>query len=68
MPKKKAAVAMSGGVDSSLAAWLLKDAGYEVIGVHLKLWADPDYEDNITILKQTCAALDIPLHELFKNF
>jgi tRNA-specific 2-thiouridylase len=64
MPKKKAAVAMSGGVDSSLAAWLLKDAGYEVIGVHLKLWADPNYEDNIATLQQTCAALDIPLHEL----
>ena len=64
MAEKKAAVAMSGGVDSSLAAWLLKDAGYEVIGVHLKLWADPDYENNIATLKQTCAALDIPLHEL----
>jgi len=64
MPKKKVAVAMSGGVDSSLAAWLLKDAGYEVIGVHLKLWADPDYEDNIAILKQTSSSLNIPFHEL----
>ena len=44
MPEEKVAVAMSGGIDSSLAAWLLKDAGYEVVGVHLKLWADPDYE------------------------
>ena len=64
MPKKKVAVAMSGGVDSSLAAWLLKDEGYEVIGVHLKLWADPGYEDNIAILKQTSSSLNIPLHEL----
>jgi tRNA-specific 2-thiouridylase len=64
MAKKKAAVAMSGGVDSSLAAWLLTDEGYEVIGVHLKLWADPNYEDNLANLKQTCASLSIPLHEL----
>ena len=64
MPKKKVAVAMSGGVDSSLAAWLLKDAGYEVTGVHLKLWADPEYEGNLAILKQTCSLLKIPLHEL----
>jgi tRNA-specific 2-thiouridylase len=64
MPKKKVAVAMSGGVDSSMAASLLKDADYEVIGVHLRLWADPSYEDNIAILKQTSSSLNIPLHEL----
>ena len=64
MPKKKVAVAMSGGVDSSLAAWLLKEAGYEVTGVHLKLWANPKYDDNLAILKQTCSLLNIPLHEL----
>lgn len=36
--KKKAVVAMSGGVDSSVAAALMKDAGYEVIGIMMKLW------------------------------
>jgi len=38
MPQKRVAVAMSGGVDSSLAAALLKEAGYEVIGMTMQIW------------------------------
>ena len=60
MGNQRVAVAMSGGVDSSLAAARLKEAGYDVSGVYMQLWAD----HNISDLDHTCQLLDIPLHKL----
>jgi tRNA-specific 2-thiouridylase len=67
---KKIAVAMSGGVDSSVAAALLKDDGYDVIGVTMKLCSVKSAGEkccsisNIEDAKNIAKQLDIPHHVL----
>lgn len=72
-PHGRIAVAMSGGVDSSVAAALLVEQGWEVVGVHMKLAALPDAEkrnrsccslDDALDARQVCARLGIPFYVL----
>lgn len=54
-------VAMSGGVDSSVAAALLKEQGHEVIGIMLRLWSEPDVveDDGIErVVENKCCSLE----------
>ena len=79
MAKKKVVVGMSGGVDSSVAAYLLKEQGYDVIGVTMQIWQDESQEqieDNggccgITAVddaRRVAMQLDIPYYVMnFKN-
>ena len=60
--KSKVLVAMSGGVDSSVAALLLKQEGYEIEGAFMKNWSGCDWESDKRDAMRVAASLDIPLH------
>ena len=70
LKKKKVIIALSGGVDSSVSAFLLKKEGYEVIGVFMKIWHEnsrnfnqecPWVEDSSYAL-EIAEQLNIPFH------
>lgn len=74
----KVVVGMSGGVDSSVAAALLKEQGYDVVGIMLRLWSEPVPEgveevehitenkccslESMTDARRVCELLDIPFY------
>ena len=71
--KKKVVIGMSGGVDSSVAAYLLKEQGYDVIGVTMQIWQDEEeeiQEENggccglsaVEDARRVAAQLDIPYY------
>lgn len=76
---EKVVVGMSGGVDSSVAAYLLKQQGYDVIGVTMQIWQDEDVcsiEESggccglsaVEDARRVAYALDIPYYVMnFKN-
>jgi len=76
----KVVVAMSGGVDSSVAAVMLKEQGFDVIGIMLRLWSEPGKEhenrcctpDSMAIARRVAARFSIPFYavdaqEVFYN-
>lgn len=79
MKNKKVVVGMSGGVDSSVAAWLLKEQGYDVIGVTMQIWQDEALEvqeenggccglSAVDDARRVAGNLDIPYYVMnFKN-
>ena len=70
MKNKTVVVGMSGGVDSSVAAYILKQQGYNVIGLFMMNWeeSDPDgactSDGDFADVRRVCSTLDIPYYSV----
>lgn len=70
--KKKVVVGLSGGVDSSVAAWVLKEQGYDVSGLFMRNWhdttgllqSDCHWEDDLMFAEMVAKKLSIPFHQV----
>ena len=70
--KGTVAVAMSGGIDSSVAAMILKDEGYDCIGIFMRNWDSSDEAGDVTCnvdrdrehMREVCKRLDIPAYDV----
>ena len=67
---KTVVVGMSGGVDSSVAALLLKEQGYDVIGLFMNNWEETDRngrctaEEDFADVRRVCNSLGIPYYSV----
>jgi len=70
MNNKVVGIGLSGGVDSSVAAYLLKEQGYKVVGITMKLIDDEKTNNAIHDAKEVCDFLGISHHvvDLQKEF
>ena len=57
-------VGMSGGVDSSVSAYLLKEQGYRVVGLFMRNWDCDSAEEDYADVKRVCESLDIPYYSV----